>query len=99
VMCIDEMGPLSTRSCPLPYASSVLLGCTWSDPWPSRGGAKKVPSPAMEYGNRLPVLSRSARIAGAILQRIQLGVELGEEIAAGAAVLARELVGVLPQVI
>src|SRR3712207_3992501 len=45
------------------------------------------------------VLSRSARIAGAILQGIQLGVELGEEGATGAGVLARELVGILPQVI
>src|SRR3712207_8909023 len=44
-------------------------------------------------------LFRSARIAGAILQGIQLGVELGEEGATGAGVLARELVGILPQVI
>jgi hypothetical protein len=59
---------LAYLSCPLPYPSSVLLGCTWTDSWSSRGGATK--------GNRLPVLSRSARIAGAILQGTQLGVEL-----------------------
>jgi hypothetical protein len=41
VMCIDEMGALSARSCPLPYASSVPLECTWTDPWPSRGARQK----------------------------------------------------------
>jgi hypothetical protein len=44
-------------------------------------------------------LGRSARIAGASLQGIQLGVQLREEGAAGAVLSVGELVGIFPQVV